>query len=176
MQSNRFTQLLPVMALYLLGGCVVGDPPPTKRAAAPLEARSGSTVTGLATFQQVGAQVSLILTVSGATPGTHAAHLHAVPDCSAADATSAMGHWNPGMLDHALPTAPLHHMGDCGNFEVGADGTGMLTLNADWSIGTGAPNDVLGHSIIVHAAPDDGMTQMPPGNAGARVACGIVGL
>ena len=176
MKAHRFMQLVPVVALYLLGGCVVGEAPASKRASATLESRSGSTVTGLASFAEVGHQVVLTLNVSGATPGTHAAHLHVVPDCSATDATSAMGHWNPDMQNHGLPSAAPHHMGDCGNFLVGADGTGTLLLNADWSIGTGEANDVVGHSIIVHAAPDDGATQTPPGNAGARVACGIVSM
>lgn len=168
-------QLAPVVALYLLGGCA-GEVPPGRRATATLESRSGSTVTGVATFEQLGDQVSLVLTVSGATPGTHAAHLHLVPDCSAADATSAMGHWNPEMVNHGLPVAEPHHMGDCGNFTVGGDGKGKLIINADWSIATGDANDVIGHSIVVHASPDDGATQNPPGNAGARVACGVIGL
>jgi Cu-Zn family superoxide dismutase len=165
----------PTAMLVALGaGCTVGELPSEKRATATLESRSGSTVTGIATFTTTGGKVALTLTVSGASPGTHGVHLHAVPDCSAADATSAMGHWNPDMMNHGLPVASPHHLGDCGNFEVGADGTGTLHITNDWVIGTGAVNDVIGHALIVHASQDDGVTQNPPGNAGARQACGVV--
>lgn len=172
MDTTR-TVPLACLAMAVLAGCP-GEAPPGKRATAVLESRSGSTVSGVASFAETGMQVALTLTVSGASPGQHAVHLHATGDCSALDATSAMGHWNPDMMDHGLPTATPHHLGDCGNFTVGADGTGKLTITDDWSIGTGDPNDIIGHAIIVHASPDDGVTQNPPGNAGARQACGVI--
>jgi superoxide dismutase, Cu-Zn family len=174
MNPTRTSPLVFTPALFLLVGCPGEAPSGGKRATAALESRSGSTATGIASFAEMGTQVKLTLTISGATPGTHAAHLHDKPDCSSADATSAMGHWNPDMMAHGLPTAAPHHLGDCGNFTVEADGKGTLTITNDWTIGTGDPNDIMGHSIIVHASPDDGMTQMPPGNAGARVACGVI--
>jgi Cu-Zn family superoxide dismutase len=177
MRTTWLTPLLPVAALVVFHvGCAGEAPPATKRASARLESRSGTAVTGTAAFTEAGNQVTLTVLVSGATPGQHAAHLHAVGDCSSADATSAMGHWNPDMMNHGLPSASPHHLGDCGNFTVGADGTGKLSFTGAWSIGTGEPNDIVGKAIIVHASPDDGMTQQPPGNAGARVACGVIGM
>jgi Cu-Zn family superoxide dismutase len=90
---------------------------------------------------------------------------------------SAQGHWNPDMMMHGLPTGSMHHLGDCGNFDVGADGTGTLTITKpEWTIGTGDMTDVGQHALIVHAATDDGVTQNPPGNAGARQACGVVNV
>jgi Cu-Zn family superoxide dismutase len=59
---------------------------------------------------------------------------------------------------------------------VAANGTGKLTFTGDRSIGTGEPNDIVGKAIIVHPSPDDGVTQLPPGNTGARVACGVVAM
>jgi len=176
MQATRIGQLVIVVPFALCAGCAGEAPPVVKQAVAKLESRSSSTVTGKAVFTVDGAKVNLVLTVAGATPGEHAAHLHATGDCSAADATSAMGHFNPTMMDHGLPAASPHHLGDLGNFTVAADGTGKLTFSADWSIGTGDPNDIVKKAVIVHAAPDDGVTQQPPGNAGARVACGVIDM
>lgn len=177
MKAPLIGQLFQTAMLIALGaGCTVGEPLHEKRASARLESKSGSTVTGTAAFTASGAKATVTLTVIGATPGTHGVHMHAVGDCSAADATSAMGHWNPDMASHGLPATDLHHLGDCGNFEVGADGTGTLTITNDWSIGTGEMNDIVGKAIIVHASQDDGVTQNPPGNAGARQACGVITL
>ena len=166
-----------VAALMLCVGCTVGEVTNEKHAMASLVAKSGSTVVGTAMFTQTGAQVMLKLSVTGASAGMHGVHLHAVGDCSAADATSAMGHWDPNMMMHGLPMAAAHHLGDCGNFEVGADGTGLLTFSNAWSIGTGASDDIVGKAIIVHANMDDGTTPAPPagpGNSGARQACGVI--
>jgi superoxide dismutase, Cu-Zn family len=174
MKTTWIQQLVPIAALVMLG--CPGEAPSGKVASAKLESRSASTVTGVASFAESGTKVSLTLTVSGASPGVHAAHLHATGDCSALDAASAMGHWNPDMMNHGLPTATPHHLGDLGNFTVAADGTGKLTFTGDWSIGTGEPDDIVGKAIIVHASPDDGVTQQPPGNAGARIACGVVAM
>jgi Cu-Zn family superoxide dismutase len=176
MKATRIGQLVAAAALVVCSAGCPGQAPSGKRASAPLESRSGSSVKGTAVFLASGDKVTLTLNVSGASPGEHAAHLHATGDCTAADATSAMGHWNPDMMNHGLPTATPHHLGDCGNFTVAADGTGTLTITDDWSIGTGDPNDIVGHAIIVHASPDDGVTQNPPGNAGARQACGVIAM
>jgi superoxide dismutase, Cu-Zn family len=170
------TGFMQIAMLAALGaGCTVGEPP--KRAIAQLDPRAGSTVTGMGIFEPSDGAVTLTLTVSGAAPGTHGSHLHAVPDCSSADANSAGGHWNPISMNHGLPDSTAHHVGDCGNFDVGADGTGTLTITkTEWTIGTGDPNsDVVGHALIFHASPDDGVSQ-PAGNAGARQACGVTVL
>ena len=156
----------------LVAACTVGESAP--HAVVALESRSGSTVTGTGHFAPDGDLVRLSLAVSGATPGQHGVHLHDVGDCSAADASTAMGHWNPDGALHGDHGATVHHLGDCGNLTVGADGTGTLTVESPWSIGTGEVDDVLGHALIVHELPDDGVTQTPPGNAGARQACGVV--
>jgi Cu-Zn family superoxide dismutase len=167
------------MLIGLAAGCTVGDVPSNeKHATAALEAKKESGVTGTATFTSSGPGVKLTLTVTGASAGQHGVHLHAVGDCSADDASSAMGHWNPSTMDHGLPAASAHHLGDCGNITVGADGTGKLELTNAWTIGTGEMTDVLGKAVIVHAAVDDGTsptaTGTTPGNSGARQACGVI--
>lgn len=145
-----------------------------RTATAVLQSKSGSTTTGTARFEARGNEVRLVLNVEGATPGIHAAHLHELGDCSAEDATSAGGHWNPTTDAHGKWEGEHFHLGDIGNIEVGADGRGQIELVTDrWELGTGGPTDVAGHAVIVHTDADDFMTQ-PTGNAGGRVACGVV--
>ena len=144
-----------------------------RQAGTSLESRSGSTVTGTATFREDGDQVTLTLDVTGASPGAHGAHIHEVGDCSAADASSAGPHWNPFTKVHGAPDAE-HHLGDLGNIQIGQDGKGTLKLSkVEWTIGDGANTDVVGKALVIHAAPDDLMTD-PAGNSGARQACGVI--
>jgi len=148
----------------------------TARAIAAIEQKNDSGVSGTATFQASGDQVMLTLSIAGATPGEHAFHLHEVGDCSAADGTSAGGHWNPTGQDHGKWGAEPFHLGDVANLEVGEDGTGTLTVATNlWSLGSGDDNDVVGRSVIVHAGVDDFTTQ-PTGAAGGRIGCGVIRL
>jgi Cu-Zn family superoxide dismutase len=144
------------------------------KATANLESRSGSAVTGTVTFAEHKGKVTMKVAVAGLTPGVHAIHLHEKGDCSAPDATSAGGHWNPSSENHGKwGHAPFHH-GDIGNLTADANGKAELTLTSDlWTIGDGKPSDVVGHAVIVHAKEDDFTTQ-PTGNAGGRVACGVI--
>lgn len=163
------------LLLLLAAACAHG--PKTalgSSAAAQLEARSGSNVMGSASFTVEREQVTLVLSVSGASPGAHAVHLHETPDCTAPDASSAGEHWNPQGESHGAFAGGTFHLGDVGNLMVGSDGTGKLELTTErWSVATGATNDVVGRSIVVHAATDDFKTQ-PSGNSGDRLACGVV--
>jgi len=142
-------------------------------ATADLEPTAGNEIRGTAQFSQQGGQVMLTVELRNAPAGTHAVHIHELGDCSAPDASSAGGHWNPTAEDHGhWGTAP-YHLGDIGNVEVGQDGTGSLTINTDlWSIG-GAEHDVLGKSVVVHAGADD-FTSQPAGDSGGRIACGVI--
>ncbi len=184
--TNRIGRLILGLAALAAGiGCVLAQtaseatPEPTpapapQRAVAQIGSASGSKVRGSATFTQDGATITLRVSLEHAPPGVHAVHLHEKGDCSAPDATSAGGHWNPSSHAHGeWGTAPFH-LGDVGNLVIGADGNGALLLTTElWSIGSKAANDVVGTAIIVHAAPDDFKTQ-PTGNAGARIGCGVV--
>jgi Cu-Zn family superoxide dismutase len=144
------------------------------RASAAIEARSGSRVRGLASFASGSSGVKLELELEGVEPGVHAVHIHEKGDCSAADAASAGSHWNPGHADHGKWEQGSFHLGDIGNVTVGDDGRGALELTTErWSIGTGAENDIVGKSVIVHAAADDFTTQ-PTGAAGGRIGCGVI--
>ena len=144
------------------------------KATAVLESKSDSKATGKVTFTEHAGKVTMKVTMKGLTSGPHAIHIHDKGDCSAPDASSAGGHWNPSSENHGRwGTAPFHH-GDIGNLVADAKGKAELSIETElWTIGDGKPSDVVGHAVVVHAAIDDLMTQ-PSGNAGGRVACGVI--
>lgn len=137
-----------------------------------LEPKSGSDVSGTATFKESNGFVTFTANISGLKPGVHAIHIHEKADCSAADATSAGGHWNPTHKKHGKWGEGEYHKGDIGNFTTDQYGNGTITLTTDqWCIGCGDANkDIVGKGLIVHEKADDYQTQ-PTGNAGGRVAC-----
>lgn len=155
-----------------------GLPPATstaRSARANLASASGSIVSGQVMLAPMGDGVHLTGTIGGLSPGsTHGIHVHEKGDCSAADASSAGGHFNPTGSAHGRTGTATHHAGDMDNLV--ADGSGVAAVNIHLSgvtLGGGAANDIAGRALIVHASPDDYTTQ-PAGNAGARVACGVI--
>ena len=165
--------LSAVVAATLLTGCA-SLCPSKPGAAAQLLATAGNSTTGTVSFTQRGDKVLVEADVSGLTPGEHGFHIHEKGDCSAADASSAGGHFNPGAQAHGRAGQGAHHAGDTDN--IVADARGIAHVNAHVSgvsLGGGAANDIAGRAIIVHAQADDYATQ-PTGNAGARVACGVI--
>ena len=95
-------------------------------------------------------------------------------DGSAADASRAGPHVNPFNAAHGKAGSGAHHAGDMNNLTANAEGVAKVDAHIEGvTLGGGAINDVAGRALIVHAAPDDYASQ-PAGNAGARVACGII--
>lgn len=140
----------------------------------PLAAKSDSKLSGTATFTEVDGGVKVKVQVAGAPTGKIATHVHEKGDCSAPDATSAGGHFNPASHPHALPPSAERHLGDLGNIDVGADGSGTTEITIKGAtLKEGDPNSFLGRAIIVHAKADDG--GQPVGNAGGRIGCGVIG-
>ena len=149
---------------------------PSQQAIAIIGPASGSALAGTAIFTQNGDTITLVIEVQNVSPGLHAVHIHETGDCSAPDATSAGGHWNPTNVAHGKWGEGEFHLGDIGNITVGEDGTGTIALTTDlWEMGTGSVLDIVGTGIIVHADADD-FTSQPSGNAGARIGCGAVQL
>lgn len=140
-----------------------------------LSAASGSLVSGSLQLRQTDAGLQVTGEVGGLTPNTaHGFHVHEKGDCSAADASSAGGHFNPTGVAHGRLRQGTHHLGDSDNITSDAKGVAKVDrLFAGLVLGGGAVNDALGKAVIVHADPDD-YTSQPSGNAGARVACGII--
>jgi Cu-Zn family superoxide dismutase len=144
-------------------------------AMAELISTSESSVTGAVTFTAVDAQtVRIEIDVHGLTPGMHALHLHEMGDCSAGDASSAGGHWNPTGTVHGKRGEGEFHKGDISNLEADADGN--VSWNSEitgWTIGGDPSSDILNKAVIIHSGEDD-FTSQPAGNAGSRVACGVI--
>lgn len=139
------------------------------------ESKSNSNVKGTATFTEKNGKVTFVAKISGLQPGVHAIHIHEKSDCSAADGSSAGGHWNPTFKKHGKWGDAEHHKGDIGNFTADEKGNGTITFTTDeWAIGSEDPTkDILGKGLIVHQGADDFVSQ-PAGNAGARVACSAI--
>ena len=143
-------------------------------AVAVLAPTDGSAANGVVTFTQLEAGVRVVADLIGLEPGVHGFHVHEFGDCSASDGTSAGGHFNPEGFEHGAPTDEYRHVGDLGN--VTADDSGVVHYEyVDNRIGFAGSNSIIGRGVIVHAGEDDLATQ-PTGAAGARVACGVVGI
>jgi Cu-Zn family superoxide dismutase len=139
-----------------------------------LSPASGSKVSGWVKFTQFKNNVLVEGDVTGLTPGKHGFHIHDKGDCSAPDATSAGGHFNPTKKEHGVPNSTKSHMGDLGNITADASGHAKFKFK-DKIIQLSGEYSIVDRAIIVHADLDDEKTQ-PTGNAGARVACGIIQL
>jgi Cu-Zn family superoxide dismutase len=151
-------------------------PPAPKTATAKLAPASKSKVTGTITFKQTDDGVEATANVENLTPGEHAWHVHEKGDCSAPDATSAGGHFNPENHKHGAPDAAEHHAGDFGNLKAGKDGKATATITMKGvTLDPSAATSLVGKGFIVHEKKDDFKTQ-PTGNAGGRVACGVIKL
>lgn len=101
-------------------------------------------------------------------------HVHEKGDCSAVDASSAGGHFNPAAQTHGRAGSSAHHAGDMDNLQANGEGVANVDVYLHGvTLGGGATNDIAGRALVVHAAADDYHSQ-PAGNAGARVACGVI--
>jgi Cu-Zn family superoxide dismutase len=164
--------LLGLFALGL-GVCLANAQEPAK-AIAVLHPTAGNNVTGLVTFSKSGDEIKVVADVTGLTPGKHGFHVHEFGDCSSSDGNSAGGHFNPTHKQHGAPDASDRHAGDLGNIEADASGKAHL----EWSdkvMKLSGADSIVGHSVIVHEKVDDLKTQ-PTGNAGGRLACGVIGV
>jgi Cu-Zn family superoxide dismutase len=141
------------------------------KAAAQLEPKSNSKVTGRVTFTKVGDEVQVVADFQNLTPGKHGFHIHEKGDCSAPDASSAGAHFNPTMKHHGGPMTLDHHTGDLGNIE--ADASGKAHLDWKGKLSLAGKDSIIGKSVVVHEKEDDLKTD-PSGNSGARIACGAI--
>lgn len=146
-----------------------------KQATVNLASASGSLVSGKATLVPMSGGVHITGTVGGLPPNsTHGFHVHEKGDCSAVDASSAGPHFNPFGAAHGKAESGAHHAGDMDNVVANNEGVVKLDIHVSGvTLGGGAVNDIAGRALVVHAAPDDYSSQ-PAGNAGARVACGVI--
>ena len=121
--------------------------------------------------------VRVVVTVQGLTPGLHGIHIHAVASCTAPTFADAGGHYNPLTHEHGLENPAGPHAGDLPNLVVDADGHGHLNATTDRVTLTDGPAslfDLDGSARIIHANPDDQVTNLGNGGSGARIACAVV--
>jgi Cu-Zn family superoxide dismutase len=146
-----------------------------RRASAQAAAANGPVVVHLLTSKGEDAGTATFKESKNIPFGEHAVHIHANPVCDAPDFKGAGGHFNPDSKQHGFDNPMGHHAGDMPkNFSIGEDHTGEFTYKVDYlTLAPGAPNSVLGHSIVVHEKADDMKTD-PTGNAGNRIACGVI--
>ncbi|MDH5198474.1 MAG: superoxide dismutase family protein [Gemmatimonadota bacterium] len=145
-----------------------------QRAVAVLAPTAGNAAHGTVRFEVVDGRVRITAQLTGLPAGDHGFHIHEFGDCSAADGTSAGGHFNPAGAAHGGPAATPRHVGDLGN--LSADTQGMAEYDRiDGAVRLEGPHSVIGRGVIVHAGRDD-LTTQPTGAAGARLACGVVGV
>jgi Cu-Zn family superoxide dismutase len=163
------------LVMLLLTASAVLAAPKGNSARAELRNAEGQTV-GTATLKQVKNGVRISLSVSNLPAGTHAFHIHAVGKCEPPDFKTAGGHFNPEGKKHGLKNPEGPHAGDMPNITVAANGTGKATtVNARVTLGEGL-NSLFhegGTALVIHAKADDDVTD-PAGNAGNRIACGVI--
>jgi Cu-Zn family superoxide dismutase len=131
---------------------------------------------GTAVLTEKGAGVQIKLNVKGLPPGEHAVHIHGVAKCEGPAFTTAGGHFNPDMKKHGLQSPDGHHAGDMPNFTVTAKGTSKaVVVDPDVNLGSDMHSVFSngGTALMIHAKADDLKTD-PTGNAGDRIACGII--
>jgi Cu-Zn family superoxide dismutase len=142
---------------------------------ARLQPTANNRASGTVWFGQQGDHVVVRGRVGGLKPNQeHGFHVHERGDCSAADAMSAGGHFNPTGKPHgAAHGTNEHHLGDLPSLKADAAGNAIASFRLPGVLlGSGA-NDFMGKALIVHADPDDLRTQ-PTGNSGARIACAVI--
>ena len=151
------------------------SPAQAQTATAALKNAQGKEV-GSVNFIQTQHGVLINLSVKGLPPGEHAFHIHAVGKCEP-PFDSAGGHFNPRTKKHGLLAAEGHHAGDMPNLHIPQSGELTVELvNAEVTLEKGQPNsvfDVDGSAVVIHAGSDDYKTD-PAGNAGGRIACGVI--
>jgi superoxide dismutase, Cu-Zn family len=146
-----------------------------QKAIAVMVPTAGSKVSGTVTFTAAGDDVRVVADLSGLTPGKHGFHIHEFGDCSDPKAESAGGHYNPSKHPHAGHDATDRHVGDMGNIEADASGKARLDLTLKDVSLDDDDDGIVGRAVIVHEKADDLKTQ-PTGDAGGRLACGVIGV
>jgi len=169
-------RLAILAAAAMLAACQTMTPEDAPIASAALKPTTGNKTFGEATFEQVGDKVKVVVFVQGLKPGQeHGLHIHEAGDCSSGDGMSAKGHFNPSGKPHGNPMSGEHHAGDLPALKADKRGRAHVIVELEGISVTPGPASIVGRGLIVHAGPDDYKTQ-PTGNAGARIACGVIQL
>lgn len=166
--------LTGTLALFVMASLSISavETMTVKKAEAKVSPTTGNKVKGLVTFEALDKGVRIVADFEGLTPGLHGFHVHEKGDCSAHDASSAGGHFNPTGKKHGGPDDLDRHVGDFGNVEANADGKAHYE-RIDMIVSLEGENSIVDKSIVIHADPDD-LKSQPTGNSGARIGCGVI--
>ena len=154
---------LAILGLAVLSLAIPAGAAKDKGIVVPLKSSYGDDVGSATLMPAKDGKLMVTVSLKNLQDGVHGIHIHENPTCDAPDFKSAGAHFDPVSHQHT-------------NVKVEADGTATVKYEvAGLSMGTGQPNDVLVHggSVVLHQAPDD-MKSDPTGNAGARIACGVL--
>lgn len=169
-----------LLAFLLFSGCSrkqgqeTPPGPSIEKAIAVLHPTEGSTVRGIVTFSAVEGGIQIVADVDGLAPGKHGFHIHEFGDCSGPDGKTAGGHFNPENAPHGGPESPQRHVGDLGNLTADESGHAHYE-RVDNLIAFSGSHSIIGRAVIIHQDEDDLQSQ-PTGAAGARLACGVIGI
>ena len=149
---------------------------PTKAIAELVPTKAGTIngIDGTIIFTKTEKGTRIQAEITGLTPGKHGFHVHEFGDASSADGKAAGGHFNPKGMIHGDPskTAP-RHLGDLGNIEADASGKATYDL-VDPDLPLSGPNSIIGRGVVIHEKADE--YSQPVGNAGGRLAVGVIGV
>ncbi len=161
------------LVLALAGGTLAGG---ARHATASFVDATGATVGWARLVEDATGRVHVSIHVKGLSPGLHGVHIHAVGACAPSFA-AAGGHYNPLAHQHGLENPDGPHAGDLPNLVVNEAGVGHLDATTDRvtiSPGTATLFDATGSAFIIHANPDDQLTDATNGGSGGRIACGVI--
>ena len=163
------------VASLFIAGCASVPGPTTQMLAQTTLLSSQGNPMGTAQLLSNGSTLSLAITANGLEAGEHGFHLHTTGSCVAPDFKSAGGHLNPDNNEHGTLNPQGSHLGDLPNLVVGATRTTSVEVDIgeDTAQRRSAIFDADGTALVIHAGPDDYRTD-PAGDAGARVACGVM--
>lgn len=170
----RHTLLIAGVAVALAGACnrqSAGEDDRVARAA--LQAAPGSNVAGTVELEQLQDGVRIRADLRGLPPGPHGFHIHEQGTCTPPDFESAGGHFAPEGEPHGAPGAAQRHAGDLGNIVADAEGNATLDVTTDQLTLADGAHSAVGRAVVVHAKADDFQSQ-PSGDAGGRIACGVI--
>ncbi len=163
-----------MVAKYIFCFLFLGSALFANKAIAVIHPTKGSKVEGTVTFTQKGNTVLVQVAIEGLSPGKHGFHIHEYGDCSAPDATSAGGHFNPTQKTHGCPGSSEQHVGDLGNLIADRKGRAYYEESFE-GLSLEGPESIIGKAVIIHEKQDDCVSQ-PTGDAGSRVGCGVIGV
>jgi len=148
--------------------------PEIEQAICVLHPTEDNSASGTVIFTKTDSGMHVSAEMTGLSEGKHGFHIHEYGDCSAPDAVSAGGHFNPYDQPHGGPGDAERHVGDLGNISANEDGAATLEA-VDTLLTFHGESSIIGRGLVVHAGEDD-LSSQPTGDAGARVACGVIGI